>query len=54
MVGATRQWVTISLKRLHDKNILVVRRPKIIVRRPDLLQDMRSRDVWPAYKRSAC
>ena len=54
MVGATRQWVTISLKRLHDKNILVVRRPKIIVRRPDLLQDMRSRDIWPAYKRSVC
>src|SRR5437868_7780837 len=54
MVGATRQWVTISLKRLHDKNVLVVRKPKIIVRRPDLLQEMRSRNVWPAYKRSAC
>src|SRR6267154_2514177 len=34
MVGATRQWVTISLKRLQEKNVLVVRRPKIIVRRP--------------------
>src|SRR5262249_32374347 len=54
MVGATRQWVTISLKRLHDKNVLVVRKPKIIVRRPDILQEMRSRNVWPAYKRSAC
>jgi CRP-like cAMP-binding protein len=41
MVGATRQWVTISLKRLHDKNILVVRKSKIIVRRPDALRDMR-------------
>jgi CRP/FNR family cyclic AMP-dependent transcriptional regulator len=40
MVGATRQWVTISLKRLHDKNVLVVRKSKIIVRRPDILQDM--------------
>jgi CRP/FNR family transcriptional regulator, cyclic AMP receptor protein len=54
MVGATRQWVTISLKRLHDKNILVVRKPKIIVRRPDMLQEMRGRHVWPAYKRSVC
>jgi CRP/FNR family transcriptional regulator, cyclic AMP receptor protein len=54
MVGATRQWVTISLKRLHDKHVLVVRKPKIIVRRPDILQEMRSRNVWPAYKRSAC
>jgi CRP/FNR family transcriptional regulator, cyclic AMP receptor protein len=45
MVGATRQWVTISLRRLHDKNVLVVRKPKIIVRRPDLLQKMRSRNV---------
>jgi CRP/FNR family transcriptional regulator, cyclic AMP receptor protein len=44
MVGATRQWVTISLKRLHDKNILVVRKSKIIVRRPDILRDMQRRD----------
>src|SRR6266567_8506217 len=54
MVGATRQWVTISLKRLHEKNVLVVRKSKIIVRRPDVLQDMLGRNVWPAYKRSAC
>jgi CRP/FNR family transcriptional regulator, cyclic AMP receptor protein len=54
MVGATRQWVTISLKRLHDRNILVVRKPKIIVRRPDMLQEMLGRHVWPAYKRSVC
>jgi CRP/FNR family transcriptional regulator, cyclic AMP receptor protein len=45
MVGATRQWVTISLKRLHDKNVLVVRKSKIIVRRPDILQDMQGRTV---------
>jgi hypothetical protein len=43
MVGATRQWVTISLKRLHDKNVLVVRKSKIIVRRPDILQGMQGR-----------
>ena len=46
--------MTISLKRLHDKNVLIVRKPKIIVRRPDILQEMRGRNVWPAYKRSAC
>jgi CRP/FNR family transcriptional regulator, cyclic AMP receptor protein len=44
MVGATRQWVTISLKRLHDKNVLVVRKSKIIVRRIDVLQDMRGQE----------
>src|SRR6266567_3773438 len=43
MVGATRQWVTISLKRLHEKNVLVVRKSKIIVRRPDVLQEMLGR-----------
>lgn len=52
MVGATRQWVTISLKRLHEKDVLVVRKPKIIVRRPEVLQAMRSRNVWPAHKGS--
>jgi CRP/FNR family cyclic AMP-dependent transcriptional regulator len=41
MVGATRQWVTISLKRLHEKNIVVSRKSRIIVRRPDALQEMR-------------
>ena len=44
MVGATRQWVTISLKRLHDKNVLIVRKSKIIVRRIDVLQEMRGHD----------
>jgi len=41
MVGATRQWVTISLKRLQEKNIVISRKSQIIVRRPDVLQDMR-------------
>src|SRR6266568_8887212 len=44
MVGATRQWVTISLKRLHERNVLVVRKSKIIVRRPDVLQEMRGQE----------
>lgn len=41
MVGATRQWVTISLKRLQDRDIVVSRKSRIVVRRPDLLQEMR-------------
>jgi CRP/FNR family cyclic AMP-dependent transcriptional regulator len=44
MVGATRQWVTISLKRLHEKNVLVVRKSRIIVRRVDVLREMRGQD----------
>jgi len=44
MVGATRQWVTISLKRMHDKNIVVARKSKIIVRRLDVLQEMRGQE----------
>jgi CRP-like cAMP-binding protein len=44
MVGATRQWVTISLKRLHDKDVLMVRKSKIIVRQPDVLRDMHGED----------
>ena len=43
MVGATRQWVTISLKRLQEKNVLVVRKSKIIVRRSDILREMQGR-----------
>src|ERR1700704_1035621 len=40
MVGATRQWVTISLKRLHDKHVLSVGKSKIVVRRLDVLEEM--------------
>lgn len=43
MVGATRQWVTISLKRLDEKGVLAVRKSKILVRRPDVLRDMQRR-----------
>ncbi|WP_413776434.1 Crp/Fnr family transcriptional regulator [Rhodopseudomonas sp. P2A-2r] len=41
MVGATRQWVTISLKRMHEKDIVTSRKSRIVVRRPDLLQEMK-------------
>ena len=41
MVGATRQWVTISLKRMQDKGIVAARKSQIIIRRPDLLRDMK-------------
>ena len=51
MVGATRQWVTISLKRLHDKNVLVVRKSKIIVRRIDVLQEMRGQERLTCLQR---
>jgi CRP/FNR family transcriptional regulator, cyclic AMP receptor protein len=41
MVGATRQWVTISLKRLQDKGILKTRRSQIIIIRRDFLESMK-------------
>ncbi len=41
MVGATRQWVTISLKRLHEKNVIISGKSRIIVCRLDVLQEMR-------------
>jgi CRP/FNR family transcriptional regulator, cyclic AMP receptor protein len=41
MVGATRQWVTISLKRLQERDIVVSRRSQLVIRRPDLLEEIR-------------
>lgn len=41
MVGATRQWVTISLKRMQEKGILMSRCSQIVVRRLDLLREMK-------------
>lgn len=41
MVGATRQWVTISLKKLQERDVLVCRKAGILVRRPDILAEMR-------------
>jgi CRP-like cAMP-binding protein len=40
MVGATRQWVTISLKRLQERNILRSDKSRLIIRRLDLLRQM--------------
>src|SRR5947208_12414230 len=41
MVGATRQWITISLKRLQDQGVVTCRKSRIVVRRRDILEDMR-------------
>jgi len=41
MVGATRQWVTISLKRMQDKAIVRNKRSQIVICRPDVLEEMR-------------
>jgi len=41
MVGATRQWVTISLKRMQEKQIVLAKRSQIVVCRPDVLDEMR-------------
>jgi CRP-like cAMP-binding protein len=41
MVGATRQWITISLKRLQDQGVVTSRKSRIIVRRLDALVEMR-------------
>ncbi|HZP75493.1 MAG TPA: Crp/Fnr family transcriptional regulator [Pseudolabrys sp.] len=42
MVGATRQWVTTSLRRLEEQGILHCRKSQIVVRRPDALLALRS------------
>ncbi len=44
MVGATRQWVTISLKRMQEKQIVLTKRSQIVVCRPDVLQEMRGQN----------
>lgn len=41
MVGATRQWVTISLKRLQAAGVLRAAKGRIIVLKPELLRDTR-------------
>ncbi|GJD69530.1 hypothetical protein MMMDOFMJ_2461 [Methylobacterium gnaphalii] len=40
MVGATRQWVTISLKRFAEQGVVTTRRSQILIQRPDLLARM--------------
>ncbi len=44
MVGATRQWVTISLKRLQDQGVLLCRKSHIVVCKMDRLAEMRGED----------
>lgn len=42
MVGATRQWITISLKRLSAQGVVQVRRSQIVILRPDALKLIKS------------
>ena len=44
MVGATRQWVTISLKRMQEKKIVLTRRSQIVVCRADVLDKVRGQN----------
>ena len=44
MVGATRQWVTVSLKRLSDQGVLGTRRSDLVIYRLDLLAKIRDGD----------
>jgi CRP-like cAMP-binding protein len=37
MIGASRQWVTITINRLEQKRIVQIRKRQVIVLRPDLL-----------------
>ena len=41
MVGATRQWVTISLKRMQKRRIVLTKRSQIVVCLPNILEEMR-------------
>ena len=38
MVGATRQWVTISMKRLQTEGVITLRLARVVILRPDLLE----------------
>jgi CRP/FNR family transcriptional regulator, cyclic AMP receptor protein len=40
MVGATRQWVTVGLKRLQSDGIIEVGRGKLLIRKPDMLASL--------------
>lgn len=41
MVGSTRQWVTTSLRRLQDDGVLSVRLARLVVHRPQALEQLR-------------
>jgi len=44
MVGSTRQWVTMMLKRFQTKRIIAIEGSSIRIRRVDLLETMLSKD----------
>ncbi len=41
LVGATRQWVTISLKRLAERGVISAARSDLVIMRPDVLLGIR-------------
>jgi CRP/FNR family cyclic AMP-dependent transcriptional regulator len=41
MVGATRQWVTIGLKRFADQGVITTKKSDIVILRPDVLAKVR-------------
>lgn len=44
MVGATRQWVTISINRLRTEEVLAMKLGHIVIRRPDVLETARQNE----------
>ncbi len=40
LIGATRQWVTISLNRLQKRGIISQKRGIMVVRKPDVLRKL--------------
>ena len=44
MVGATRQWVSMTFRRLAERGVLRVRRGQILILRPDWLNTRRDLD----------
>lgn len=41
MVGATRQWVTIGLRRLADQGVVATNKAELVICRPDMLEKVR-------------
>ena len=40
LIGATRQWVTISLNRLQKRGIISQKRGIMVIRKPDMLRQL--------------
>jgi CRP/FNR family cyclic AMP-dependent transcriptional regulator len=47
MVGATRQWVTIGLRRLTDQGVITSKKSDIVICRPDVLAKIRDGGSTP-------